>query len=42
MALMMVLSGLLGAAVAVSGYLFPAIRDVETILPDHDAVAMEA
>ncbi len=40
MALMMVLSGLLGAAIGLSGYLFPAIRDVETILPDHDAVAI--
>ncbi len=42
MALIMVLSGVLGAAVALSGYLFPAIRDIETILPDHDAAAMEA
>jgi len=42
MALMMVLSGLLGAAIGLSGYLFPAIRDVETILPDHDAAAVKA
>jgi DHA3 family macrolide efflux protein-like MFS transporter len=42
MALMMVLAGLLGAAVSLVGYLFPTIRDVETMLPDHDAVAVEA
>lgn len=35
MGLLMVLSGLLTALVAFSGYLFPAIRNAETILPDH-------
>jgi DHA3 family macrolide efflux protein-like MFS transporter len=42
MALLMVLAGLMSAAVSLSGYLIPVIRDVETILPDHDEVAMEA
>jgi len=37
MALMFVFSGILGAAVAVTGYLVPAIRRVEDLLPDHDA-----
>lgn len=35
MGLLLVLSGLLTALVALSGYLFPAIRNAETILPDH-------
>lgn len=37
MALLMVISGALAALVGVSGYLFPAIRNAEDILPDHDA-----
>jgi MFS family permease len=37
MALMFVFSGILGAVVAVTGYLFPAIRRVEDLIPDHDA-----
>jgi MFS family permease len=37
MALIFILAGLFGAAVALGGYLFPSIRDVETLLPDHDA-----
>ena len=37
MALLFVFSGVLGAIVALAGYLFPAIREVETRLPDHDA-----
>lgn len=39
MALMFVLSGVSGVIIALSGYLFSMIRDVETILPDH-AVAV--
>lgn len=35
MAVMMVLFGILGIAVALSGYLFPAVRNAEDILPDH-------
>ncbi len=37
MALMMVIAGILGVIVGASGYLFKAIRDVEVLLPDHDA-----
>ncbi len=37
MALMLVFSGLLGAAVGLGGYLFPAVRNAEDILPDFDA-----
>jgi len=29
--------GGLAAIVGLSGYLFPAVRNVETLLPDHDA-----
>lgn len=35
MGLLLVVSGLLTALVALSGYLFPAIRNAETLLPDH-------
>jgi MFS family permease len=38
MALMLVLAGALGIAVGAGGYLFPIIRNVETILPDHDQI----
>lgn len=41
MALMFVLTGLLGAAVGASGYLFRSVREVETRLPDHEAAASE-
>ena len=41
MGLMFVFAGILGAMVALSGYLFPAIRNAEDLLPDHDAVAWE-
>lgn len=41
-ALMFVISGLLGAAVALAAYAIPAIRDAEKILPDYDAVAKTA
>ena len=36
MGLMFVFAGLLGAAVGLAGYLFPAVRNVEDIMPDHD------
>jgi predicted MFS family arabinose efflux permease len=39
MGLMFVFTGLLGALVGLSGYLFPAIRNAEDLLPDHDAMA---
>ena len=38
MGLMFVLSGVAGTLVGFGGYLFPAIRRVETLVPDHDAV----
>lgn len=34
-ALMLVLAGLLGVAVGLSGYRFRVVREVETLLPDH-------
>jgi hypothetical protein len=37
MALMLVIVGFLGVLAGLMGYLFPAIRNAETILPDHDA-----
>lgn len=37
MGLMFVLSGLLGVLIGLSGYIFPAIRNAEEILPDHEA-----
>jgi MFS family permease len=39
--LLFVVTGLFGALTGLSGYLFPTVRDVETILPDHDAVVPE-
>ena len=42
MGLMFVLSGLLGALVGVGGYMFPAVRNVEDIMPDHDAAPAPA
>ncbi len=36
MALMLVITGTLGALVGLSGYAFPAVRNAEDILPDHD------
>lgn len=39
MGLMFVISGVLGAIIGLSGYLFPFIRNVEDLLPDHDAGA---
>lgn len=35
MGMMFVLAGLLGALIGVAGYLFPQVRDVEVLLPDH-------
>jgi hypothetical protein len=37
MGLMLVIVGVLGAAVGLGGYLFPAVRNAEILLPDHDA-----
>ena len=37
MGVMFVLTGLLGAAVGLGGYLFPSVRKAEDLLPDHDA-----
>jgi len=42
MSLIFVISGLLGALVGLVGYAIPAIRNVETILPDYDAVSLKA
>jgi len=39
MALMLALSGVLGVMIGLAGYLFPAVRDAEAILPDHVALA---
>jgi MFS family permease len=37
MGLMLVIAGALGAIVGLGGYLFPAVRNAEILLPDHDA-----
>lgn len=37
MALILLVTALLGAGVGLGGYLIPRVRDVETLLPDHDA-----
>ena len=37
MALLMVITGVFATAVGLGAYLFPAVRDAENILPDHDA-----
>ena len=42
MALIVIFSGLGGALVGLAGYLFPAVRNAEDILPDHDAVTAPA
>ncbi len=36
MALIIIFSGLGGALIGLAGYLFPAVRNAEDILPDHD------
>jgi DHA3 family macrolide efflux protein-like MFS transporter len=38
-ALLFVFTGLFAALTGLSGYLFPAVRDAETLLPDHDQAA---
>ena len=38
---MFLITGLLTAISGLSGYLFPAICQVEDILPDHEAVMVE-
>jgi hypothetical protein len=38
MALMFIISGTLGILVGLGGYAVPIIRNVEDILPDHDAI----
>ena len=38
MSLMFVTTGLLGVLIGLGGYAVPAVREVERILPDHDAV----
>lgn len=42
MGLIVVISGSLGIAVSLGGYLFPVIRNAETLLPDHDAAVKPA
>ncbi len=39
MALMLIVFGLLGVAIALGGYLFPSVRRVEEIVPDHAVAA---
>jgi DHA3 family macrolide efflux protein-like MFS transporter len=41
MALLIICCGLLSTAIPLLGYAFRAVRDVEVILPDHDAVPAE-
>lgn len=41
MALLIVLAGLLGLLVTSLGFFIPAIREAETRVPDHDAVAIQ-
>jgi hypothetical protein len=36
MGLLMVICGIMGTTIAVGGYFVPALRNVETVLPDHD------
>lgn len=42
MGLIVVISGSLGIAVSLGGYLFPVIRNAETLLPDHEVAAKSA
>lgn len=41
MALILVFTGILGATAGVVGYLTPAIRNAESLMPDHDAMAAQ-
>ena len=42
MALIVIFSGLGGALVGLAGYLFPAVRNAEDLLPDHDTAPAAA
>jgi MFS family permease len=42
MAVMLIIAGTLGVMVGIGGYMFPIIRNVETILPDHDQKSVPA
>ncbi len=42
MGLLLVICGVFGALVGLSGYFFPSIRNAETILPDHDELPTPA
>jgi hypothetical protein len=42
MSLMFVITGLTGALIALAGYAIPAVRNVEDLLPDHDAAPAPA
>lgn len=42
MGLMFVVTGLIGAAVGLGAYLFPAVRNAEDLLPDHEAAMQTA
>ena len=42
MAVMFVVTGLIGVAVGLGGYLFPAIRNAEDLLLDHEVVVQTA
>jgi len=39
MALLIIVTGVAASLVGVLGYLFPAVRDAEALLPDHDTPA---
>ena len=39
MALMFIVIGILGMLAGLAGYVFPAVRNVETLIPDHQAIA---
>ncbi len=41
MALIFIFAGLIGATVGLGGFLIDAVRNVEDILPDHDAASTE-
>jgi DHA3 family macrolide efflux protein-like MFS transporter len=42
MSLMLVIAGILGILVGIGGYAFRSVRNVETILPDHEQAASRA
>lgn len=41
MGLMFVLAGLLEAAIGFGGYAFPAVRNAESLIPDHDEIVVK-